>query len=276
MKKYNHILILIFLTSQLLGQAKMEKEYQLDWAFYFTNVDDNFASINTDLNLAKLAPINDQPYIVYLSLEMRNPRDDGMSSSDEANKLWEIEDKVISSLKSQELNFTNVGRLTSNNYRDLYFFCKNKLAVEQQISSAMTEFPEYQFDLGSKEDKKWKSYFDLLYPLPRQMQAIQNFRVVEQIKKGGDNLSKEREVFHWIYFKDSIKLKEFEEYTLNQGYKTLNKAESKSDDRFNYMIQISRIDKVGFSDVDEYILDLWEKARELNGEYDGWETSIEK
>lgn len=254
----------------------MEKEYQLDWAFYFTNVDDNFASINTDLNLAKLAPINDQPYIVYLSLEMRNPRDDGMSSSDEANKLWEIEDKVISSLKSQELNFTNVGRLTSNNYRDLYFFCKNKLAVEQQISSAMTEFPEYQFDLGSKEDKKWKSYFDLLYPLPRQMQAIQNFRVVEQIKKGGDNLSKEREVFHWIYFKDSIKLKEFEEYTLNQGYKTLNKAESKSDDRFNYMIQISRIDKVGFSDVDEYILDLWEKARELNGEYDGWETSIEK
>ncbi|NQX80824.1 MAG: ribonuclease E inhibitor RraB [Flavobacteriaceae bacterium] len=37
-----------------------------------------------------------------------------------------------------------------------------------------------------------------------------------------------------------------------------------------------RVDKVGYDEIDEYTLELWEKAQELNGDYDGWETSIEK
>ena len=256
------------------GQSNINEEYQADWAFYFSNVDDKYSSISTDLGLVKIAPIQTQPYVVYISIKMNNPREDGLSSSDEAKILWKIEDEINANLDTQDVEFTSVGRLTSNGYRDFYFFASNTIIIEKIISETMVKFSDYKFDLGSKEDKEWKSYFDFLYPLPRQMQSIQNFRVVENIQKGGDDLSKEREVFHWIYFKESSKLDEFEKYTLDAGFKTLSKGNTQGE--FNYVIQISRIDKVGFNDIDEYTINLWEKAKEHEGEYDGWETSIEK
>jgi regulator of RNase E activity RraB len=52
--------------------------------------------------------------------------------------------------------------------------------------------------------------------------------------------------------------------------------EKTSSGKFPYKLHISRIDNVDFDSVDEYVLDLWEFANECNGDYDGWETSIEK
>lgn len=256
------------------GQSNSNEEYQPDWAFYFSNVDDKHSSISTDLGLTKVAPIRTQPYIVYISIKMKSPREDGLSSSEEASILWEMEDEVNANLEAQNAEFTSVGRLTSSGFRDLYFFGSNAMIMEKIIDETMIKFSDYEFDIGSREDKEWKSYFEFLYPLPRQMQSIQNFRVVDIIQKGGDDLSKEREVFHWIYFRDINKLKEFEKYTMGQGFKTLSIGNS--DGEFNYVLQISRVDKVGFNDIDEYTIDLWEKAKEFEGEYDGWETSIEK
>ena len=274
MKTVIQILTLIFTINSINGQSKMKNEYQPDWAFYFSNVDDIYSSIATDLALVNIAPIQSQKYIVYISLKMNSPREDGLSSSEEVNKLWEIEDEINKNLENQNIEFTSAGRLTSNGYRDLYFFGANKIIIEKTIGETMDQYSEYNFDIGSKEDIEWKSYFEFLYPLPRQMQSIQNFRVVENIQKGGDDLSKKRDVFHWIYFKDSNKMEEFEKYTLTKGFKTLNKG--KSEGEFKYVIQISRLDKVGFNDIDEYTLNLWEKAIEFEGEYDGWETSVEK
>ncbi|MEN0048709.1 MAG: DUF695 domain-containing protein [Bacteroidota bacterium] len=54
----------------------------------------------------------------------------------------------------------------------------------------MAAFPKYKFDFGHKPDKEWSGYFNFLYPSPRQMQAIQNRRILEQLEKGGDNLTK--------------------------------------------------------------------------------------
>jgi len=36
------------------------------------------------------------------------------------------------------------------------------------------------------------------------------------------------------------------------------------------------VDKVNLESVDEYVLSLWQFAEECNGDYDGWETSVEK
>jgi len=148
--------------------------------------------------------------------------------------------------------------------------------MEKKVSSAMTQFPNHKFDFGHNEDKKWSGYFDFLYPLPRQMQIIQNRRVLEQLEKGGDNLTKEREVFHWIYFKTKSEIDQFEKFTNDLGFKTKNKAKTEQPNEYKFVIQISRIDKVGYDEIDEYTLELWQKASELNGDYDGWETSIEK
>lgn len=262
--------------SNLFGQTEKKTEYQPDWTFYFSNVNDKLSSIATDLNLITIAPVSGQESVVYVSIKMPNPREDGLSSNEDADDLWKIEDEIIKAFKNNNLNYTFVGRLTSNGLRDLYFFGENTILMEKQVSTTMIAFPKYKFDFGHKPDKEWSGYFDFLYPSPIQMQIIQNRRVLDQLKKGGDDLTKPREVFHWIYFKTQNELIQFENFTKDLGFKTKNKEKTEQPNEYKFVILISRNDKVGYDEIDEYTLELWEKAQELNGDYDGWETSIEK
>lgn len=262
--------------SKLFGQTEKKSDYQPDWTFYFSNVNDKLSSIATDLNLMNIAPVNGQDNVVYVSIKMPNPREDGLSSNKDADDLWQIEDEIIKAFDNNKLNYTFAGRLTSNGFRDLYFFGENTILMEKKVSSTMTAFPKYEFDFGHKPDKEWSGYFDFLYPLPRQMQVIQNRRVLEQLEKGGDDLTKKREVFHWIYFKTQNELDQFESFTNSLGFKTKNKGKTEQPNEYKFVISISRVDKVGYDEIDEYTIELWEKAQELNGDYDGWETSIEK
>ena len=195
--------------SKLFGQSN----YQPDWTFYFSNVNDKLSSIATDLNLVSIAPVGGQEYIFYVSIKMPNPKANGLSSNEDAEELWKIEDEIMNVFESSKVNYTHVGRLTSDGMRDLFFFCENTRFMEEQVSIAMKSFPNYTFDTGHKSDKDWKGYFDFLYPLPRQMQQIQNKRVLEQLQKSGDDLTKPREVFHWIYFKTQNELDQFENFT---------------------------------------------------------------
>lgn len=276
MRKIFTLILIMGFLSKIFGQTEEKTEYQPNWISYFSNVDDKLSSMATDLNLTTVAPIEGQENVVYISIKMLNPRENGLSSRDEADKLWEIEDEIIAAFDKNKLNYTFAGRLTSDGFRDLYFFGENTILMKKQVSSTMTTFPDYQFDFGHKADKEWSGYFNFLYPNPRQMQAIQNRLVLEQLEKGGDDLTKEREVFHWIYFNSKEDLDQYEYFTKGLGFNTINKGKTEQPNDFGFVISISRIDKVGYNDINNYTLELLQKASDLNGEYDGWETSIEK
>ena len=264
------------ILNKLFGQNKQKPKQQAKWQSYFSNVDDKFSSIAVDLGLYPIAPIQGQDNVVFLSIKMNNPREDGLSSSDEAPKLWEIEDELEAGFDKANLNYCFAGRLTSNGFRDLYYFTDNSILLEKVISGTMVNFSKYQFDFGHKEDKEWSGYFNFLYPTPRQMQSIQNKQVLEQLEQGGDTLTKEREVRHWVYFNTQQEMDDFEKFTLTEGFTTINKGTTEQPSEYAFVIIVSRIDRVGYNEIDEYTLQLWEKAIELNGDYDGWETSIEK
>jgi uncharacterized protein (TIGR01619 family) len=272
------------LFDKLFGKTNTEKPattsqpkvgHQEEWEFYFSNVNDKLASIMVDLGLKTVAPLTDKPNVVWISIKMNNPREDGLSSQEESGILGYIEDALVDKITSKH-NSIYVGRLTSAGDRDLYFYFGDTTLYDKTISEVMVAYPKYQFDFGSKEDKEWGGYFDFLYPLPQQFQSIQNRRVIEQLEKGGDKLTKEREVFHWIYFKSDNDREKFLEKIKNDNFLIVDKGSDKSWGEFSYSLQIKRVDKVDQDNVDEYVIYLWKIANEIGGEYDGWETSIEK
>jgi len=290
MRKEKIILALLTITismglfDKLFGKTNPEQSsttsqtnagHQEEWEFYLTNIDDKPGSIYVDLGLRKVAPLTDKPNLVWVSLKMTNPREDGLSSNDESKTLWEIEDALTEKVKSKH-NAVYAGRMTADGGRDYYFFLADTTLYEKTISEAMVAFPKYQYDYGVKEDKEWSAYFDFLYPLPQQYRSIQNSRVVDQLEKGGDKLTKSREVFHWIYFKSESGREKFLEKIKNDNFSIVDKGSDKSWGEFAYKLQIKRVDKVDLNSVDDYVLYLWRLASEFNGDYDGWETSIEK
>jgi uncharacterized protein (TIGR01619 family) len=205
---------------------------------------------------------------------MLDPRADGLSSNEESGVLGDIEDELAEKMKAKH-SATYVGRLTSDGSRDIYFYLGDTTLADKTISDVMIRYPKYSFDYGTKEDEKWGGYFEFLYPLPQQFQSIQNRRVIGNLERGGDKLTKERPVDHWIYFKTEQDKRQFWDKIKNDGFKIVADDHDKSFGDRPYRLHISRVDKVDQNSVDEYVIHLWNLAGEFNGDYDGWETSIE-
>lgn len=108
----------------------------------------------------------------------------------------------------------------------------------------------------------------------KQVEIEANKKVIKTLIDQGDKLITPREVFHWIYFKNENDKNNYLKEVLKEGFVLV--SSNKIDDKFPYQLQIKRIDKVDENSVNEYVIYLWEKAIEYNGDYDGWETSIEK
>src|SRR5256885_514723 len=92
-----------------------------EWDFYFTEIEDRPASIALDLSIIERAPVKSLPRFVVVTIPMREPREDGLTTNDEAQALWDLEDQVVSAL-GEQLGAVHVARVTTGGRRDLLFY----------------------------------------------------------------------------------------------------------------------------------------------------------
>jgi uncharacterized protein (TIGR01619 family) len=268
MRTASLLLIILLITINLKAQNHKE-----EWDFYMLNVDDKIASIYLDLGLKSIAPISGKENIFWISIKMNNPREDGLSSQEESSKLWEIEDLIVEQISSNH-DVIYVGRLTNNNHRDIYFYFGEDKLLDKTLSECMVRFPNYEYDFGIKENDKWESYLNFLFPSPMSYQSIMNRRVLEHMEKRGDKLEKVRKVDHWIYFMTKEDRNKYELEIKKKGFKITDKNFDNENGEYKYKLVISREDKVSRNEIDDYTIELWELANKLNGDYDGWEAPL--
>lgn len=245
-----------------------------EWDTYFTNVDQKSASILLDLGFKSIAPIKNKASLIWISIQMNNPREDGLSSTEESGKLYEIEDNLVNTL-TQKFDCVYPGRLTSNGHRDLYFYFNDSLLFDKTISEVMVAYPSYEYDFGIKEDSNWTAYLNFLYPLPSQHQAMLNRRVLENLKKAGDNHDLPRKVDHYLYFKAASDRSSFIKQIDGLGFNIENQSEGSEFDH-SFSLHLTKIEKVEYDTINETTIKLAEEARNFNGYYDGWGCPIEK
>ena len=125
------------------------------------------------------------------------------------------------------------------------------------------------FGISSCQKKETNNFEDR-----KQAEIEANKKTIKALIDQGDKLSTAREVFHWIYFKNEKDKNNYLTEVIKEGFVLV--SSNKIDDKFPYQLQIKRIDKVDENSVNKYVIYLWGKAIEYNGDYDGWETSIEK
>ena len=249
-----------------------QKKYPEDWNFYLTQIDDKPASISLNLALKKLIPVKEKTNLSWISVKLSLPTENGLITNEESAILFEIEDKILAKINPS--NALYIGRMTNNGYRDFYFYSKNAESFKIEAEKISIEYPKYEISVHSKEDKNWNGYLDI-YPNEMDFQSISNRSVLENLEKNGDDLTKAREVFHWIYFNNEIDRKKYIDEVVKENFEVAEKTYDKKIE-LPFGLQIKRIDYVGYDKIDEYTLYLWKLAQEKNGDYDGWETSVEK
>jgi len=243
-----------------------------DWDFYFCRVDNRPASIFVDLGAAKDAPLGAYPVMSYVSLTMQNPRQDGLSSSEEFEALKSIEDHLDGELTSGR-SAVYVGRNTSNGCRDFYFYCTDQLDWVTRVAESMRPFPGYTYKSSSRPDPEWRTYFDFLFPGDREMQSIQNRRVCESLQRQGDPLTQAREIDHWAYFPNRDARARFVKAATALGH-MLRQEHDPQDDDDQFGAQVYRTDIPSLDGIDAVTWPLFNAAKEAGGEYDGWETVV--
>ena len=250
-------------------------EIKQDWDFVFTNIEDKPASIFLNLGLNAVAPIAFYNKRISIFIKMKTLLPNGLSSPEENEALWEIEDVLVGALEKQHAIYA--ARVTYNGRRDIFFYAQNDgILVDKAISDAMIQFPSYQYSHKIEEDAEWDFYLNFLYPNPTEIQVIFSRRVIQNLKKNGDNLTNEREVNHFLYFNNVEDRELFLTKISDAGFKVLSQTQEKERETEAYTLNISRVDKVDQKSVDGYVLFLCDLAQECNGRYDGWGCGVVK
>ena len=99
----------------------------------------------------------------------------------------------------------------------------------------------------------------------------QNRLAVEALEENGDDLTTPREIDHFVYFEDFDGMTRFEKQADQLGFRVRHHVET---DDGRPGLQVYRIDIPSFERIDAITLPLYRAAREVGGEYDGWESEV--
>ena len=245
-----------------------------EWDFYFARVNDAVASIFVDLGLKADAPNEKRPWLLWVWVEMQSPRPDGLSSGEEAPKLYEIEES-LNSMISPVCGAQLVGRITGSKRREYYFYGEEPGELEMATERAMKPFESYGFQTGSAFQPEWEQYLGLLYPSATNLQRMMNRRVLDALAQQGDVHEQPRKVDHWLEFPSTAaraaarSTLEAIEFAIEGEYEA-----EEPEAALPHSLVVSRVDSVDTHTINGITLELARLAGEHGGSYDGWECPV--
>ncbi|MGH8082478.1 MAG: DUF695 domain-containing protein [Lysobacter sp.] len=243
------------------------------WDFYFCRINDHEASIFLDLGLAREAPLPGLRYAATIQLQMRRPREDGLSSQDEYPTLIEIENHLKAVLENSGTLY--IGRCTYNGLREFHFRLEDAIDWPRRAAQALTTFQDYLHQTLSRDDPEWSVYFDFLHPSPEDNERISNRQVCDRMADQGDPLIEPRDIDHWIYFDAATSRDAFITQVAALGFAVRELLE-RDEHRDQCGVRLYRSDIPSADRINDITLPLFRAALEHAGDYDGWECEVRR
>jgi len=249
---------------------------QDNWDSYMAMYEKGPGSIVLDMDLIKTAPIKDLPVIVITGVEFINSTKDGLPQKDEFANLHKISDDITNAI-SELTTMMPAGSFTYQSQRLDYTYVNDSTGIRDKLTKLyQSKYSNYKFYINIKEDAGWDAYLNFLYPNEDTQEFMKNQKILSQLQANGDNLTKPRKIDYWLYFGSTNDRDGFKKIILDKGYKvesedTLNDKSAKP-----FKLHISRIDTINIQSITRTTLDLKHQAKQMNGDYDGWETAVIK
>ena len=264
-------ILLLFLSCMLLLQ--MNAQHRGNWDAYVIQINGKPVSVVVDLDFGTSPEAKENQNVIIVRLNINNVQADGMPVRDEIKTLDSIENGLVSNLKDA-LNAQYTGRYTQHGKRDFYFYSNDTSRYKQHIKTVLQNFPSYTWTVSASRDAGLSNYLNILYPTQKEMEHIQNRRVVDDLRKKGDALTAARKVDHFIFFKTEADRKKFARVVQDSGFVVESAGKEIGVKERPFSLHISRTDKVDYNSIDKVSIYLWELAMHHFGKYDGWETFV--
>ena len=220
-------------------------------------------------NIAKL----DKRYICsHFIVNLKKPNKYGMPIGSEYDSLNKLDELLYNFFTSNGGIY--VGRVTVAGTRHLFYYSQLKEPEISNKTAGIFDSLHYKYKLKVKEDKNKNEYWNNLYPTEPEWQVIRDLSVLDVLKKNKDNPNIKRKVNHWAYFKTKKHVNIFKLWLLQEKYilETVKEIEGGN----KYQVCFFHNGTMNLNDITSHTISLNAKAKEIGGNYDGWETSVER
>lgn len=262
----------LVLLAPLSGLAEEPATIEERWDFYFARINDAPASVLVNMALRAQAPLQAEPTLLYVLLDMKQPDEHRMGTPDEVKRMQRVEQDVTDALRSK-MRARNVARIRGEGLWQLYYYAPNEKDLQAHVKKALTRHGGQTFQSGSKPDPQWKYYTGFLYPNAERLRWIKDRRIVDRLQEAGDVLVTPRAVEHFVYFPDEAKRKAFEAVILPKRF-VINERVAVQDDKLPFLLRFHREDKVELEHIHAVAEFLRKAAAKLEGSYDGWVSAV--
>lgn len=260
--------ILLIVSGQLSAQTE-------DWNVYLASYEKGPGSTTLNLDLINSAPNKEFPYVLITGVNYTDCRSDGLPNADAFEKLYDISEKVEKSL-AEVTPYELAGTFTYQCKRlDYLYVGDTTLIKDKLINLYQSEFGDYKYYISIRPDRDWEAYLNFLYPNAETQEYMSNEKVLSQLRQAGDKLVEPRQIDHWLYFPDVRSRNLFIQYIHSKAFK-VEGQDKLPQSALPFQLHISRLDSVSQNSIGGVTLELRRKAKELKGEYDGWETFVIK
>lgn len=245
------------------------------WEAYIKPIDGQKAMVSFNAGVSDFVPDDSYMYVGFVKVKLHAAKEDGLVSDEESNDVGFIEDRLeMESLRWRSGKY--IGRIISAGEVSFIYYLKLDFEWSNTVNSAMTHFPNYEYEFGSRMDMEWEVYQKLLFPTLREWQIIANHHSCDNLKEQGDNLRMERAIEHKAYFESEESREKFIELVEAKGFKNQREMEVPFDDKIVYGVQFYRVDTPFYYDIDALTMSIIDWSDSCNGSYDGWESSLVK
>lgn len=246
------------------------------WDNYMATYEEGKLGLTTlRMDLINSIPIKNFNYILVTGLTYKTTKEDGFPENETFDLLHKVGEELIE-LIEKETELIIVGSFTYNKERLEYFYIKETKNIVSKIEEFYkSKYSQYKFYLNIKEDKEWTYYKDFLYPNEETQNYMADQSVLIHLEEAGDNLTKPRRVDHWLYFSKETKMNDCKEELIKLNF-NIQYAGINEETNLPYELQVWRIDNVDIDSIYPITSKLRKITKKYDGEYDGWETFVEK
>ncbi len=245
------------------------------WEYYPCQIEDKTAFIFYDHGINDIIDNIEVNQFVWIKMNLKTDNGYGLPNDEEFIVLNQIDDDIEEF--AQQNSGVYVGRVTVNAVRYFHAYVDlDRCEIENIIKNIIEKYG-YMLEYSIEDDPEKLRYWDDLFPTEEDWRVLNDLKVIERLELEGDNCEIPRRVDHWIYFKDSESAEEFQKWAQTKGFgiHSLECVENNDNDK-KFILQIFISERPIIEDVTETSINLINKAKELDGEYDGWETAVEK
>ena len=241
------------------------------WHTFPAQMGEHRAFITFDEGYANEAKKDPRNVLVRVRAIIKNPNAAGMPTDGEFSALSSLDEKLATGVASHGGRF--VGKVTVNGRRHFFYYVACSEDAASELVQRAARETGYELAYIYEEDSAKTGYWNDLYPTPDDWRMIKDLQILDVLRDRGDANSKAREVLHWAYFPDPQQAARFGEWARAENYIVSGIEPAERENRTK--VRFSHVGTMVLEDITGRTIAIDRKARELDGDYDGWETSIE-